>query len=89
MRYTYQEKALPPRSRAFAADIAERRPAPDILARRMVRLIERRFGASVLPYDIRQVGISAWRIRDRETRSWVEAQWRGGRLYVTAEHDGA
>jgi len=66
----------------------------------LIRMLERRFGRSMLPYCIKPVKFggftdAVWRCRDTETGSFVIARYssphiNGKRyLYVLQEHDGS
>lgn len=51
--------------------------------------LERRFGQSMLPYSFRRLAPHRWRVRDDESGSHIEFDFRAGRLVVLAERDSA
>jgi hypothetical protein len=61
---------------------------PDHAKRRAVRALERRFGASLMPYAFRPED-GAWRVVDVESGSWIHFTFARNRLVVLCEHDGA
>lgn len=54
----------------------------------LTRAIERRFGASVMPYQFTSVSEHVVRATDTESGSWIEGDFSSSRLRVIALHDG-
>lgn len=59
------------------------------LKAKMARAMERRFGASCMPYEFRRAGERRWRVRDPETGSWAEFDVSAWRIRRVAELDAA
>ena len=57
--------------------------------RRAIAALERRFGQSMLPYTFRRAAPHRWRVRDEESGSFIDFDFRANRLTVLDEHDGA
>ena len=57
--------------------------------RRAERALTRRFGPSIMPIPITYPSGDIARARDLETDSWITFTFKGRRLVVLAEHDGA
>lgn len=64
---------------------------------RLERALERRFGKSMLHYEIVQEpdelsfqckALDRWRCSDPETGSFIIGKFEGDRLRIIAEHDG-
>lgn len=54
-----------------------------------IRCLERRFGQSTLPYEVKRVVPGHLFVMDRETGSWIKADISWHRVRVLEEFDGA